>query len=98
MTWTAPLSSLLTLHGDEVTHDLLAGRQVVSELVMAVVPNRCNDSSLEADDRAGDAQPAAIGFGEGPHSQSLAEIGLHPVGELITYFPQKPLSKNAPPR
>jgi len=38
ITWNVPLTSLLTLHGDEVTHDLLAGRQVVSEMVMAVVP------------------------------------------------------------
>ena len=35
--WTVPLSSLLTLHGDEVNHDLLAGRQVVSKMNMAVV-------------------------------------------------------------
>jgi hypothetical protein len=38
ITWTVPLTSLLTLHGDEVTHDLLAGRQVVSVMVMAVAP------------------------------------------------------------
>jgi hypothetical protein len=36
--WTVPITSLLTLHGDEVTRDLLAGRQVVSEMVIAVVP------------------------------------------------------------
>ncbi|WOO43217.1 hypothetical protein [Rubellicoccus peritrichatus] len=36
--WEVPLSSLLTLHGKPVTHDFLAGRQVVSEMAMAVIP------------------------------------------------------------
>lgn len=52
VTWTVPLTSLLTLQGDEVTHDLLAGRQVVSEMVMAVVPQAGNSISDNAVQRS----------------------------------------------
>jgi hypothetical protein len=52
ITWTVPLTSLLTLHGDEVTHDLLAGRQVVSEMVMAVVPQAGSSISDNAVQRS----------------------------------------------
>jgi hypothetical protein len=52
ITWTVPLTSLLTLHGDEVTHDLLADRQVVSEMVMMVVPKSGSSVSSNATQRS----------------------------------------------
>lgn len=52
ISWTVPLTSLLTLHGDEVTHDLLADKQVVSEMVMMVVPKSGSSVSDNATQRS----------------------------------------------
>ncbi len=52
ISWTVPLSSFLTSHGKPVTHELLSGRQVVSEIVMAVLPKAGNFSSNNAVQRS----------------------------------------------
>lgn len=52
ISWTVPLTSLLTLQGDEVTHDLLSDRQVVSEMVIAVVTQSRNFISDNAVQRS----------------------------------------------
>ena len=50
--WIVPLSSLLTLHGKPVTHEFLAGRQVVSEMNMVVIPKAGSSVSSNAVQRS----------------------------------------------
>ena len=55
--WTVPLSSVVTLHGEPVTHDLLAERQVVSEMVIAVIPT---DENFISDNATQRSKPISI--------------------------------------
>ena len=52
ITWTVPLSSLLTLHDKPLTHKSLSGKKVVSEMIMAIVPKAGSSISDNATQRS----------------------------------------------
>ena len=52
ITWTVTLESLITADGEPVTYDLIAGKTIVSEMLMAVIPKDRSYASNNATQRS----------------------------------------------